>query len=418
MVWFKLFDSLAQAVVYFAIHGGMLEIEILPGLTAAERLLALNPLLVVVGVANIVAMPLSGRIADAFGRKHLLVIRCVVELVQTMCYALVRDFKIYVVVEFFVGLTRGAVLMPTLLINDVMGHAQRLRFSSTTGTIQLIFTLLIAPASQFLLKIIGLRGVYLLSAALRLVLLAIAVIAVPETLPVKARRPLGSIGKAIYGCLFDAARLFPAICRVPHIAVMMVAHVICTLTAEVTGDASKAYQMDVLGWAGTTIGNYRAVLMVTNFVSELSVRRFLAPRLGVKKTCLWGLAVSMLRYATIALLAATTRHYVGSYVLAALAGVGGASMFQFMLDSMTMDVTATSEQGKLSAAMLTLSSLTATLQPILTRLLYPYIYTNNRPAQSIFWLGAGEQGLRTVAVLVATRILPLRAYVIASEKNK
>lgn len=236
------------------------------GATDAQAQLTITGLLVGLGLGQLLVGPLS----DAVGRRRPLLFGLAGHAVMSVLCALAPSVTMLAVTRTLQGLAGAAVAVVAMaMVRDLFTGYRAAQLLS-----RLILVLGVAPilAPSFgsaLLQFTSWRGIFVALAVIAVLLFGLAMIALPETLPVERRLParLGSSLRS-YAALFSD-RLFLAM-------VLVAGLMFATLFAYVAG--SPFIMQELYGLSpqqfGLAFSSNAVGLIVLTQVNPLLVRRF------------------------------------------------------------------------------------------------------------------------------------------------
>lgn len=163
------------------------------GSTDAQLQLTLAVFLVGLGVGQLVAGPLS----DAFGRRTPMLVGVVVFALASAAAALSPTIEVLIAARGVqaLGAATGMVVARAA-VRDLFSGVAMARFFSTLMLVTGVAPVLAPMIGGQLLQWTSWRGIFVVLSAFGVVLLGVAALALPETLPAHRRRPAGPRGIA------------------------------------------------------------------------------------------------------------------------------------------------------------------------------------------------------------------------------
>jgi DHA1 family bicyclomycin/chloramphenicol resistance-like MFS transporter len=164
--------------------------RITAGLHTQDALVQLTLTACLVGLAlgQLVAGPLS----DALGRRRPLLLGLALYALATVCCAVAPDVRVLIACRLLQGLSGAAgIVISRAVVRDLFDGLAAARFASTLMLVSGAAPLLAPILGGQLLRITSWRGVFAVLAVLGAVLLVLAALRVPETLPAGRRRSGG-----------------------------------------------------------------------------------------------------------------------------------------------------------------------------------------------------------------------------------
>ncbi len=177
------------------------------GVAASEAQLTITGLLVGLGVGQLIIGPLS----DVLGRRRPLLIGLSLHAVMSVLCALAPSVELLIVTRVLQGFAGAAVSVVVMaIVRDLFTGVRAAQLLSRLILVLGVAPILAPSLGGALLRFTSWRGIFVVLAVLALMLLVLAFVALPETLP-PARRAVGSIRGSLraYGLLFRD-RLFVA----------------------------------------------------------------------------------------------------------------------------------------------------------------------------------------------------------------
>ncbi|MEX5270733.1 Bcr/CflA family efflux MFS transporter [Kocuria sabuli] len=241
--------------------------------TAAQTHLSLTVYLMAMGAGQLVFGPL----ADAFGRKPLLLSGVGLFLVASVASAVSADISQLLAARLIQGLAAAAVLVVALsVVRDVAEGHRAAQLFALLMTIEGLAPVLAPTVGGFVDVHFGWRAVLLVLAGLSLLALVNSILCLPETLPVERRIPLRpATVVATYGRI-AADRAF----LVPALALSAVFFALFAYIAGAPFVYQGVYGLDA-GSFGTVFGLTGVAVIVGAALSARLVSRHGAGRLAM-----------------------------------------------------------------------------------------------------------------------------------------
>lgn len=232
----------------------------------AAMTLAMTAVLVGLALGQLIAGPLS----DQRGRKPVLIFGLVLFIVTTVMSALAPTIELFLLARFVSGLgTAAAFVVARAMVADALAPLERARGFALLGSITGI-TPAIAPIIGGLLALImGWRQIFLVLAAISVVMLVIAVVKTPETMAPEHRQQSG-IGHAMrdLGTLLVHRRFMAYVLILAGSGGMLFAY-ISSSSFVLEGDYGLSPSLFSIVFAVNSVG-----IFIMSLVSRALVRRF------------------------------------------------------------------------------------------------------------------------------------------------
>lgn len=175
------------------------------GATDSQAQATITGLLVGLGFGQLIIGPLS----DAVGRRKPLLLGLGLHAAMSVLCALAPSIQLLTVTRTLQGLAGAAVAVVAMaVVRDLFSGIRAAQLLSRLVLVLGVAPILAPSLGSALLALTSWRGIFVVLALVALLLLALAFVALPETLPVERRRPASIVGSLrAYGALFSD-RLF------------------------------------------------------------------------------------------------------------------------------------------------------------------------------------------------------------------
>ena len=170
------------------------------GATDAQAQLTITGLLLGLGFGQLIVGPLS----DAVGRRKPLLIGLVAHALTSVLCALAPSITMLAVTRTLQGLAGAAVAVVAMaVVRDLFSGYRAAQLLSRLILVLGVAPILAPSLGSALLKVTSWQGIFIVLAVVAVLLFVLALVALPETLPVERRQParIGSSLRA-YGTLF------------------------------------------------------------------------------------------------------------------------------------------------------------------------------------------------------------------------
>ena len=156
------------------------------GATDAQTQTTITGLLVGLGLGQLIIGPLS----DAVGRRKPLVIGLTGHALMSLLCALAPSITMLAVTRTMQGLAGAAVAVVTMaIVRDLFSGIKAAQLLSRLILVLGVAPILAPSLGSALLEVTSWRGIFVVLALAAVGLLVLALVALPETLPVERRRP-------------------------------------------------------------------------------------------------------------------------------------------------------------------------------------------------------------------------------------
>jgi DHA1 family bicyclomycin/chloramphenicol resistance-like MFS transporter len=197
------------------------------GATDAQAQATITGLLIGLGFGQLVIGPLS----DAVGRRRPLLAGLVLHAVMSLLCALAPSIGMLTVTRTLQGFAGAAVAVVSMaVVRDLFRGIRAAQLLSRLVLVLGVAPILAPSLGSALLALTSWRGIFVVLALTALVMLGLAFVALPETLPVERRRPA-----SIRGSLSAYAGLFGD--RLFIVMVLVAGLMFATLFAYISGAA-------------------------------------------------------------------------------------------------------------------------------------------------------------------------------------
>jgi predicted MFS family arabinose efflux permease len=195
-------------------------------------------------IAQFVATPIIGKLADRFGRKPLLIISLAGSVLANFIAGTANTALVFFLARFLDGITGGNNSVAQAVISDVTSRENRAKgfgiFGAASG-----LGFILGPAISFLAQHISLGASFLASGVIALLALLITIFFLPETIKSKAEQAhnifdLG-LGNLIKGL------------TIPRVGILLIINFFIGTTFTIFTYAFQPYFINVLGQNGQSL---------------------------------------------------------------------------------------------------------------------------------------------------------------------
>lgn len=175
------------------------------GATDSQAQATITGLLIGLGFGQLIIGPLS----DAVGRRKPLLAGLVLHAAMSLLCALAPSIEMLTVTRSLQGFAGAAVAVVSMaVVRDLFSGIRAAQLLSRLVLVLGVAPILAPSLGSALLALTSWRGIFVVLALAALLMLVLAFVALPETLPVERRRPASIVGSLRgYGALFSD-RLF------------------------------------------------------------------------------------------------------------------------------------------------------------------------------------------------------------------
>ncbi|KYG63364.1 tetracycline transporter [Bdellovibrio bacteriovorus] len=303
-----------------------------------------------------VASPLLGALSDRFGRRSVLLVSLFVAGIDYILMAYAPTIEILFIGRILAGLTGANITVAMAYIADVSDDSNR---SANFGMIGAAFGLgfIIGPAIGGLLGHYGAHYPFLVAAGMNLLNFLFGFFILPESLPQEMRRkvvlqktnPFSSLSK-----IFQAK----------HLLALLIVYFCFQLAGQTHPSIWTLYTETRFGWTTSEVGLSLALVGVLSAISQGWLTRLLIPKLGERRTVVWG---------TVGFGVACIFYGLANQGWMMYAILTASSVFWVCgpaLQSLVTHNTPPQEQGELQGTLVSLTSLAAIINPLVTTKLF------------------------------------------------
>ncbi|MBY9065534.1 TCR/Tet family MFS transporter [Hyphomonas sp. WL0036] len=333
--------------------------------------------------------PLIGALSDRFGRRPVLLVSMATLGIDFLIMGLAPNIWLLFLGRALAGISGATFSTANAYIADTTSPEERGR---AFGFIGAAFGLgfIFGPVAGGLLGEISIHAPFFVAAGLACLNFLYGVFVLPESLPQDRRRALNLTRANPLG----AARHFA---KLPHIAWFLVTSVFIFLAAMVYPATWSVYGEIRYGWSPLQIGLSLGLVGIGAAAVQAGLMGLILKRLGLIRTVLLGITVSML---TAFGFAFAGRPEI-AYAIIVVNALGGVTMPA--LNAVMSRLTPADAQGELQGAASSLNAIGMIIGPlIMTGALYAF----TQPGAPIYLPGAAF--LLSAALLVLA-LLPFRA---------
>jgi DHA1 family tetracycline resistance protein-like MFS transporter len=310
--------------------------------------------------------PVLGGLSDRFGRRPVLLYAIGALGVDYLIMGAAPTLTWLFVGRAISGMAGASFTPAYAYVADISPPGRR---AQNFGVVSAMFGLgfIIGPALGGLLAHFGPRAPFFAAATLCLINFGYGVFVLPESLVKERRRPFDWKRANPFGTLRQMQRHPVVLGLLGALFLWMVAN-------QVYPSTWSFYTKLRFGWSEAMIGGSLAVVGAVMVTSQVTVLRFLVPRLGERRVALLGITIAAIGYAGFASATAGWMMFawLGTWFF-------GAIVFPVTNALMSHRI-APEAQGELQGAVAGLSSLAAIVGPLLMTQLFGRFTRPNAPA--------------------------------------
>jgi MFS transporter, DHA1 family, multidrug resistance protein len=134
---------------------------------------------------------IPGTLSDRYGRRPVLIVGLVIYVITSLGCAFVTDFNTLVALRFIQGVgCSGLAVLPSAIIRDKLEGDRMARLQSLTSVVFMIVPMLAPALGQGVLQFAGWRWIFIVIAALGIVMTIWTIIRLPETMHPEFRQKI------------------------------------------------------------------------------------------------------------------------------------------------------------------------------------------------------------------------------------
>lgn len=305
----------------------------------------------VYALMQFLASPILGSLSDKFGRRPILLCSLLGAGLDYILMAYAPNLSILFLGRIIAGLTGASMTVATAYIADISDDKTR---SANFGMIGAAFGFgfIIGPALGGVIGSLGHQYPFLLAAGLNILNFAFGLFVLPESLPKDLRRNM------------DISKLNPlkSLAKIlkPSAALALIwIYILVVLAGQAHASIWTLFTQLRFNWSTADVGWSLTVVGVAIALVQGGLTRVIIPKLGEWKSLALCIVISAVSYMGYAF---ATKGWMMYAILipGALAGIGNPA-----IQSLISKDVPPQEQGELQGTLVSLSSLTAIIGPLL-----------------------------------------------------
>jgi DHA1 family tetracycline resistance protein-like MFS transporter len=311
-----------------------------------------------------IASPFLGSLSDRFGRRPVLLMALCGSGLDYLLMAFAPSLTILFIGRIISGLTGASMTVAASYIADISTDENR---TSNFGMIGAAFGVgfVIGPALGGLVGSFGHNWPFIIAAALSLTNFAFGLFVLPESLPVSKRKlkinrsKLNPIKSVITALLHSPA------------ALLIWAFLLVNLAGQSHPSIWALYTNYKFGWSTLEIGISLTVVGLAFGIGQGVTTRIIVPKIGELKSVIYGSSLVIFNYLLYALVTKSWMIYAATSLLLF------TNIVMPSLQSMISRGTPSEEQGELQGTLVSITSLTSIIGPLLYTGLFSYFTKPN-----------------------------------------
>lgn len=311
-----------------------------------------------------IASPLLGYLSDRFGRRPVLLIALCGAGLDYLLMAFAPNLTILFIGRIISGLTGASMTVASSYIADVSTDANR---TSNFGMIGAAFGVgfVVGPAIGGLVGSFGHTWPFIVAAFLSLSNFVFGLFVLPESLPASKRKTVIDYKK-----LNPIRSVITALFYSPA-AVLVWAFFLVNLAGQSHPSIWALYTSYKFGWNTLEIGISLTVVGLAFGIGQGVTTRIIVPRIGELKSVIYGSILVILNYLLYALVTKSWMIYAATSLLLF------TNIVMPSLQSMISKDTPSSQQGELQGTLVSITSLTSIIGPLIYTWLFAYFTKKN-----------------------------------------
>lgn len=311
------------------------------------------------------ASPIIGSLSDRFGRRPVLLVSLLVAAADYVLMAYAPSLTILFIGRVIAGLTGANITVAMAYIADVSDDSNR---SKNFGLVGAAFGLgfIIGPALGGILGHYDAHYPFLFAAALNLLNFLFGLFILPESHPKERRRP---VELKQLNPLHSLQKVF----RIEGLVGLLLVYFCFQMAGQTHGSIWVLYTEKRFSWSTAEVGYSLALVGILSAISQGVLTKYVVDWLGEIKTVFYaslGYGVCFILFGA----ASQGWMFYALIVLTAVFWVEGPA-----LQSVITNKTPPEQQGELQGSLVSLASLSAIANPLITTKLFAYFSSSSAP---------------------------------------
>lgn len=306
-----------------------------------------------------IASPLLGYLSDRFGRRPVLLVALCGAGLDYLLMAFAPNLTILFIGRIISGLTGASMTVASSYIADVSTDKNR---TANFGMIGAAFGVgfVIGPALGGLVGSYGHNWPFIIAAILSLTNFIFGLFVLPESLPESKRK-----STLDYSKLNPIKSVVTALFYSPA-ATLVWAFLLVNLAGQVHASIWSLYTSYKFGWSTLEIGLSLTVVGIAFGIGQGVTTRIVVPRIGELKSVIVGSTLIIINFLLYALVTKSWMLYAATSLLLF------TNIVMPSLQSMISKGTPSEEQGELQGTLMSITSLTSIVGPLLYTWLFSF----------------------------------------------
>ncbi len=346
--------ALVLFTVFLDVLGFGILVPVIPYLLAPydDRAVTVGLLTMSFSVAQFLAAPVLGALSDKYGRRPVLLYSILGAAIAYTAFGFANALWVFFAARIVDGLSGGNISTAQAYIADMTRPEDR---SKSFGLIGAIFgcAFILGPAIGGLLSQIHLQAPAFAAGALSFAAFGFGWFMLPETVPVARRTKRLKINFNPFGALLDFAKQRALLL----IFIIMLAH---SFAMNALRSNFMVYAKRHLGFDPHQVGYLYAFLGILVVAVQAGLVRRVAPKLGDKRTMLYGIISMLIGFSWMA----TAPGITAICLVLVFVSVGQGFVYP-CLSSLASAAVSNTEQGAILGAIQSISSIAMMTAPFI-----------------------------------------------------
>lgn len=314
------------------------------------------------GLCAFIAAPLLGRLSDRFGRRPVIIVASFGAALSMILFGIGGAIWVLLLARVIQGTTAGDLPALFAYLADITPPEKRAQRFGVLGALAGVGTM-VGPAVGGLLASIDVVLPVFVTAAVSLVIAALSIFLLPESLPLERRISAIRLTElhpfAVFRDAFGRRELRG----------LMIGFGLLALPFGFFVNNFSVLALDTISWGPTAIGLLIAIVGIIDILVQGVLLGILLPRIGERAVIVAGILTQALGLTLLAVVASVFAQ-PWLFIVGALALAAGQGASQATLDGVMSNAVGPDEQGWLGGATQSLNAAMATIAPIIAGVLY------------------------------------------------
>jgi MFS transporter, DHA1 family, tetracycline resistance protein len=329
-----------------------------------------------------IASPILGSLSDRYGRRLILLISLLGAGLDYLFMAYAPTLSLLFLGRIISGLTGASMTVASSYMADISTDENR---STHFGMIGAAWGLgfIAGPILGGLAHTLSAEAPFLFAAALNILNFVFGIFVLPESLPENMRRQIAWKNLNPFKSIFKILKPSP-------VTILVYIYFLVMLAGNVHPVNWTLYTELKFNWTSWQVGLSLSFVGIMMGLSQGFFTRFFIPQFGEYKSMYFGLSVCVISFALFGLASKGWMMYP-IVMFFALSGVTIPA-----LQSIVTQQTPANQQGELQGSLVSLSSLSAILSPLLFTFLFVKFTDNQAP---VYFPGAAYLGASVISMI-------------------